>query len=523
MTTDKLKVSSKKSPAATSGETYGRKQVDKEKVERQHGQGKLLAYERIDRLVDKGTFVEFGTHVTHQCNDFGAEAQRVEGDSVVTGLGKIDGREICLFAQDFTVFGGSLSLVAGRKIAMLLDHAAKIGAPVIGINDSGGARIQEGVDSLAGYGNIFVRNVALSGVVPQITVIAGPTAGGAVYSPAINDFIFMVNNIGKMYITGPNVVKAVMGEETTHEDLGGSDTHTTLSGVAQFAVGSENECFGQIRRLLSFIPSNNKELPPISEVKDDPKRVVDKLRTIIPKDPGTPYDMKEIILAVVDDGDVMEVQEQFAPNILVGFARMDGRPVGIVANQPLESAGMLDINASVKAARFIRFCDAFNIPLVTFVDVPGFMPGIDQEQNGIIRHGAKLIYAYSEATVPKITVVIRKAYGGAYIVMNSKELGADLNLAWPSAEIAVMGPEGAIDIIKRKDIATSADSNKRRAELITEYRERFANPRFSANRGYIDDIIDPADTRRILIRSLDAFANKVPRNRLDKKHGNIPL
>jgi len=494
-----------------------------ERLERQRSAGKLTARERIEQLFDAGTFSELGTLAAHQCADFGMDKKRYECESVVTGFGQINGRLVCAFAQDFTVFGGSLSRMAGTKIARLMDYAGKVGAPVIGVNDSGGARIQEGVDSLAGYGDIFYRNVALSGVTPQITVVSGPAAGGAVYSPAMTDFIFMVRGVGQMYITGPEVVKSVTGEEITHEDLGGVEMHAVNSGVAHFAPSSEEECFHQIKKLLSYLPSNNKERPRRVETDDSPNRTDDSLRDIIPEDTHAPYDVAQVIQIVVDDHEFMPVHDQFAGNIVVGFARINGDAVGIVANQPLCKAGMLDVDASVKAARFVRFCDAFNIPIITFVDVPGFMPGSDEERAGIIRHGAKLIYAYSEATVPKITLVLRKAYGGAYIVMNSKELGADLNLAWPTAEIAVMGPEGAINIVNRSQIAKAKDPDATRTRLINEYRENFANPYFAANRGYVDDVIDPAETRGVLAKALAALTDKVDYLKPDKKHGNIPL
>ena len=440
----------------------------------------------------------------------------------MTGYGLVRGRKVFAYAQDFTVLGGSLSLVAGQKISKVMGHAMRTGAPVVGINDSGGARIQEGVDSLAGYGNIFVRNTLASGVIPQITVVAGPAAGGAVYSPAITDFIFMVEGIGQMYITGPDVVKSVTGEDVSHEELGGAASHASRSGVAHFTAPDEESCLESVRRLLSFLPSNNAESPPRSESSDDPARRDESLRSIIPEQANQPYDVVDVITSLVDNGDFMQVHEAFAGNIVVGFGRLDGRPVGIIANQPAVMAGMLDIDASDKAARFVRFCDAFNIPLVTLVDVPGFMPGTHQEFGGIIRHGAKLLYAYSEATVPKLAVILRKAYGGAYIVMSSKELRSDLNLAWPSAEIAVMGPEGAVNVISRREISAADDSESKRAELVADYRDRFANPYVAANRGYIDDVIDPADTRPILIKALRTFESKVDNNP-PKKHGNIPL
>ena len=496
---------------------------DKEvRAEAQRRRGKLTALERIERLFDSGTFSEMDSLVRHDCSDFGLDRKVFDGDSVLTGFGEVDGRTVYVYSQDFTVLGGSLSLVAGRKIAKVMDLAAKTGSPVVGINDSGGARIQEGVDALAGYGDIFLRNTLMSGVVPQITVIAGPAAGGAVYSPAITDFIFMVEGLGQMYVTGPDVIEAVTGERVTHESLGGTAAHMERSGVAHFSAGSEDECFAKLRRLLAFLPSNNKEMPPLSEQRDDPARREEFLQDVVPESSSQPYDMMDVITAIVDAGDFMPVHEGYARNIIVGFARLDRSTVGIVANQPAELSGMLDIDASDKSARFVRFCDAFNIPIVTLVDVPGFMPGVEQEYGGIIRHGAKLIYAYSEASVPKLTVVIRKAYGGAYIVMGSKHLRSDLNVAWPSAEIAVMGPEGAVNIIGRKEIAEADDPAAKRAELSRDYRERFANPYVSAERGYLDDVIDPADTRTVLVRALKALRSKTD-SHIPKKHGNIPL
>lgn len=488
----------------------------------QHERGKLTARERLHRLFDEGTFTELDTFVTHRSTDLGLDKQRFEGDSVVTGYGLADGRQVFAYAQDFTVLGGSLSQVAAQKISKVMDHAVRTGCPIVGINDSGGARIQEGVDSLAGYGEIFKRNTLASGVVPQISVIAGPSAGGAVYSPAITDFIFMVENIGQMYITGPDVVKAVMGEEVTHEELGGAMSHASRSGVAHFTASDEDECFAKVRRLLSFLPSNNSESPPRAEPSDSPDRRDSQLAHIVPENPSQPYDVHEIIELIVDDGDFMPVHDEFARNIVVGLARVDGRPVGIVANQASHYAGALDIDASDKAARFVRFCDSFNVPLVTLVDVPGFMPGTAQEFGGIIRHGAKLLYAYTEATVPKIAVILRKAYGGAYIVMSSKELRSDINVAWPGAEIAVMGPDGAVNVINRRQIAEADDPDAKRGELVQEYRERFANPYIAANRGYIDDVIDPLDTRPVIVRALRMLENKVD-TVPPKKHGNIPL
>ncbi len=492
------------------------------RVEAQHKRGKLTARERLQRLFDEGSFTELDTFVTHRSTDLGLEKQRFEGDSVVTGYGLVEGRTVFAYAQDFTVLGGSLSLVAAQKISKVMDHAVRVGAPVVGINDSGGARIQEGVDSLAGYGEIFKRNTLASGVIPQITVIAGPSAGGAVYSPAITDFIFMVEGIGQMYITGPDVVKSVTGEEVSHEELGGAAAHASRSGVAHFTAPDEDDCYRQVRRLLSFLPSNNADSSPQRETDDGPDRRDASLGSVIPPSANQPYDVMDVVLSVVDDGDFLPIHHDFAGNIVVGLAHLDGRSVGIVANQPAVMAGMLDIDASDKAARFVRFCDAFNIPLVTFVDVPGFMPGTHQEFGGIIRHGAKLLYAYSEATVPKMAVILRKAYGGAYIVMSSKELRSDLNLAWPTAEIAVMGPEGAVNVIGRREIADAEDKDAKRAELVDDYRERFANPYVAAHRGYIDDVIDPVDTRPTLIGALRMLETKVD-STPPKKHGNIPL
>ena len=493
-----------------------------ERVEAQHKRGKLTARERLHRLFDDGSFTEIDTFVTHRSTDLGLDRQRFEGDAVVTGFGQVEGRTVFAYAQDFTVLGGSLSLVAAQKISKVMDHAVRTGAPIVGINDSGGARIQEGVDSLAGYGEIFKRNTLASGVVPQITVIAGPSAGGAVYSPAITDFIYMVEGIGQMYITGPDVVKAVTGEEVSHEELGGAAAHASRSGVAHFTAPDEDDCYRQVRRLLSFLPSNNSENAPERPTDDDPERRDASLGSVIPASANQPYNVMDVVLSVVDDGDFLPVHHGFAGNIVVGFAHLEGRSIGVVANQPAVMAGMLDIDASDKAARFVRFCDAFNIPLLTFVDVPGFMPGTHQEYGGIIRHGAKLLYAYSEATVPKMAVILRKAYGGAYIVMSSKELRSDLNLAWPTAEIAVMGPEGAVNVISRREIAAAEDQDAKRAELVADYRDRFANPYIAANRGYIDDVIDPVDTRPMLIRSLRMLETKVDSSP-PKKHGNIPL
>ncbi len=492
------------------------------RIEQQHARGKLTARERIDLLLDKGTFQEMDPFVTHRTTEFGLGDQRPPGDAVVTGYGKVDGRTVFVFSQDFTVFGGSLSEVVAEKVCKVMDLAMKNGAPMVGLNDSGGARIQEGVVSLKGYGDIFLRNTLASGVIPQISVILGPCAGGAVYSPAITDFVFMVRSIGQMYITGPDVIKAVMGEEITHEQLGGADAHAGRSGVAHFAFDSEQECLGQVRRVLSFLPSNNMEDPPAVEPGDDPERRDEALLSLVPEDPSKPYDMRDVISHVVDDGDFMEVHRGFAPSIMVGYARMNGRPVGVVANQPAALAGVLDIDSSDKAARFVRTCDCFNVPLVTFCDVPGFLPGSAQEYGGIIRHGAKLIFAYAEATVPKVSVITRKAYGGAYIVMSSKHLRGDINYAWPATEIAVMGSEGAVNIIFRDEINKAAEKEATRKKLVEEYRAKFASPYQAAARGYIDDVIDPMDTRPRIIHALEMLENK--RDTLPpKKHGNIPL
>ncbi len=493
-----------------------------QRVEQQHAKGKLTARERITLLVDPGSFEELDSFVTHRGSGDSSMDNRYPGDAVVTGYGRINGRLTYVYAQDFTVFGGSLSEVVGEKICKILDMAMRNGAPVIGLADSGGARIQEGVTSLAGYGDIFLRNTLASGVVPQISIILGPSAGGAVYSPAITDFTFMVRGISQMFITGPEVVKAVTGEDLTLEELGGADSHAEKSGVAHFVLDSEEECMDTVRHLLSFLPQNNLDDAPTGDQDDDPDRVDEELRAVVPDHSTQPYNMMEIISRVVDSGEMLEVQHAFAPNIIVCFAHLGGRSIGIVAQQPAYLAGAIDIHASVKAARFVRFCDAFNIPIVTFVDVPGFMPGKDQEHQGIIRQGAKLLYAYAEATVPKLTVITRKAYGGAYLVMGSKHLRSDLNYAWPTAEIAVMGPEAAVTIINRRQLEMSENPEAERAQLIKEYRDAFATPYQAAERGYIDEVIDPADTRRKLIRALDMLQNK--RETLPpKKHGNIPL
>ena len=491
------------------------------RIEAQHGRGKLTARQRLHLLLDEGSFEEFDQLVLHRGTEFGIDKQKYLGDAVVTGWGKIDGRAVYVYSQDFTVFGGSLSQVTGQKITKVMELAMRNGAPVIGLNDGGGARIQEGVDSLASYGDIFLRNVLASGVVPQISVIMGPCAGGGVYSPAMTDFIFMTK-ASYMYITGPDVAKAVTGEEVSHEELGGAMAHATRSGVCHFAIEGDEECLQEVRRLLSFLPLNNMEDPPLMETGDDLNRRDEDLLRIVPDDPTRSYDMREVIYRVVDAGDFMTVQEQFAQNIIIGFARMAGRTVGIVGNQPLYLAGVLDIDSSRKAARFVRFCDAFNIPIVTFVDVPGFLPGTSQEYGGIISHGAKLVYAYSEATVPKVTVIIRKAYGGAYDAMGSKHLRADVNFAWPSAEIAVMGPDAAVGIIYRGELAKAKNPEELRQRLTEEYKERFANPYVAASRGYIDDVIDPRDTRVRIIRALTMLRNKSD-STPPKKHGTIPL
>ena len=494
----------------------------KDRIEKQHERGKLTARERIDLLLDAGSFVELDPFIVHQCHDFGIEKHKVLGDGVVTGYGTVDGRLVYVFSQDFTVFGGSLGEMFAKKVCKIMDLAMKVGAPVIGLNDSGGARIQEGVASLAGYGDIFFKNVIASGVVPQISAIMGPCAGGAVYSPALTDFIVMVKRTSHMFITGPEVIKTVLGQEATFEELGGAEVHNTTSGVAHFIASNEEECIQTIRKLLGYLPSNNMEDPPISENRDDPNRVDGHLAEIIPDDPDKPYDVKEVITSIVDNGEFLEVQALWAPNIVVGFARLNGRSVGIVANQPKSYAGALDINSSTKGGRFVRFCDAFNIPIITFEDVPGFLPGIEQEHGGIIRHGSKLLYAYCEATVPKITVILRKAYGGAYDVMGSKHSRADINYAWPTAETAVMGPKGAINIIFRKEIAEAKDPEKKLQDLIKEYREKFASPYIAAQKGYIDDVIEPAETRPKLISALEMLATK-REARPPKKHANIPL
>jgi propionyl-CoA carboxylase beta chain len=493
-----------------------------EAEQKQHARGKMTARERIERLLDPGSFQELDTFVRHRTSDFDMMKNRPWGDAVVTGHGTIDGRRVCVFSQDFTVFGGSLGEVMGEKMVKVMDLAAKIGCPVIGINDSGGARIQEGVVSLGAYGDVFVRNVDCSGVIPQISLIMGPCAGGAVYSPAMTDFIMMVKETSHMFITGPDVIKTVTGEEVEFEELGGAMAHSSKSGVAHFASEDEEACLEDARFLFSFLPQNNLETPPRVMSGDDRDRMDPELDSVVPANPNKPYDMREVFKLVVDDGEFLEVQEHWAQNIVMGFARLDGRAVGLVGNQPRAMAGVLDIDASCKAARFVRTCDAFNIPLVTFCDVPGFLPGTSQEWGGIIRHGAKLLYAYTEATVPKITVITRKAYGGAYDVMASKHMRADFNFAWPTAEVAVMGPEGAVNIIYRRDLAKSPTPDERRQKLINDYKARFANPYTAAERGYIDDVIVPHETRPKLIAALETLETKRQPGP-KRKHGNIPL
>ncbi len=492
------------------------------KIKKQHESGKKTARERIAALLDDGSFVEVDAFVEHRCHEFNMPNTKAPGEGVVTGYGTIDGRLVFVYAQDFTVIGGSLGEMHAKKICKVMDMAVKMGAPIIGMNDSGGARIQEGIAALSGFGDIFYRNTLASGVIPQISVIMGPCAGGAVYSPAITDFVFMVEKTSQMFITGPAVIKSVTGEDVTAEELGGAVSQASLSGVAHFTSKNEDECIEQIRRLISYLPANNLEDAPAEMPADDINRLSEKLTTIVPDDAGKAYNMKEVIAEIVDTGSFMEVQEQFAKNIIVGFARMNGSTVGIVANQPSVMAGSLDVNSSDKAARFVRFCDSFNIPLVTLTDVPGYLPGVAQEHGGIIRHGAKLLYAYSEATVPKINVIVRKAYGGAYIAMSSKHLGADAVFAWPTAEIAVMGPEGAANIIFKKDIAESSDPISTRSEKISEYRNKFANPYEAAKYGFIDDVIEPDSTRPRIIAALEMLASK-RETRPPKKHGNIPV
>ncbi len=493
-----------------------------ERIQRQHDKGRLTARERLDLLLDKGSFREVDTFVVHREEDFGLGEKKYLGDSVVTGWGTINNHLVYVFSQDFTVIGGSLGEAHAEKVVKIMDMAMKNGAPVIGLNDSGGARIQEGVVSLGGYADIFLRNTLASGVIPQISVIMGPCAGGAVYSPALTDFVFMVRGSSYMFITGPEVVETVTTEKVTFEELGGADIHAEKSGVCHVAADTEANTLFLVRKLLSYIPQNNMEDPPYIPTDDNPLRREPELDTIIPDDPSKPYDIKEVIGLIVDDGEFFEIQAKHAQNIVVGFARLGGHSIGIVANQPAYLAGVLDIESSEKGARFVRFCDSFNIPLLTFVDVPGFLPGLEQEHGGIIRSGAKLLYAFCEATVPKLTLITRKAYGGAYDVMSSKHIRGDLNLAWPSAEIAVMGPEGAVKIIHRKELADADDPEKRREELVEEYREKFANPYVAASRGYIDDVIEPRDTRPRLINALEMLTNKRDNNPA-KKHGNIPL
>ena len=492
------------------------------RIEKQHQKGKYTARERIEKILDEGSFEEFDIFKTHRCNDFGMEKNQPLTDGVITGYGTINGRLVYVFSQDFTIFGGSLSKAYAEKICKIMDLAAKVGAPVIGLNDSGGARIQEGVDSLAGYADIFLRNVQYSGVIPQLSMILGPCAGGAVYSPAITDFSIMVEGNAYMFLTGPKVVKQVTREEVTSEQLGGASIHATKSGVAHLTYPSEDEALESLIKLLSFIPQNNNEITPIVETNDPIDRIDEHLNYFVPENPNQPYDMKEIITALVDDSDFYEIQPLFAPNIIVGFGRFNGRSVGIVANQPKSMAGVLDNDSSIKGARFVRFCDAFNIPLVVFEDVPGFMPGTRQEYGGIIRNGAKLLFAFAEATVPKITIIVRKAYGGAYCVMNSKHIRGDINLAWPTAEIAVMGSDGAAEIIYAKDIKEADDPEAKLVEKKAEYQELFANPYNAAKKGYIDDIIQPANTRIKLIKALEMLSSKCDSNPA-KKHSNIPL
>jgi propionyl-CoA carboxylase beta chain len=515
MIEDRFKLLQEREKAAAAG-------GGKERIDKQHKEGKWSARERIQFLLDEGSFEEFDRFKTHRCVDFGMPEQHYPGDGVVTGYGAIDGRRVFVFAQDFTIFGGSLSETNAEKICKIMDLAMKVGAPIIGLNDSGGARIQEGVASLGGYADIFLRNTLASGVVPQISAIMGPCAGGAVYSPAITDFNVMVKETSYMFITGPDVIKAVTHETVTKEELGGAITHNTRSGVAHFAAEDEEDCLRTIRELLSFMPSNNMEDAPRRPTADPIERADEELNSIVPENPNLPYDIRKVIRKIVDDDYFFEVAEHFAKNIVIGFARLAGQSVGIVANQPAVLAGVLDIDASVKAARFVRFCDCFNIPLITFEDVPGFLPGTEQEYNGIIRHGAKLLYAFAEATVPKLTIITRKAYGGAYCVMASKHIRADINLAWPTAEIAVMGAEGAVNILYRRNITQSENPVATRTEKINEYRDKFASPYVAAERGYIDEIIEPRHTRQKLIRGLKLLENKRDSNP-PKKHGNIPL
>jgi propionyl-CoA carboxylase beta chain len=493
-----------------------------DRIDKQHAKGKMTARERTDYLLDPGTFNELDEFATHRATDFGLDKRRTLGDSVVTGWGKVDGRLVYVFAQNFTVLGGSVGEVHGQKICKVLDLALENGAPVIGLNDSGGARIQEGVDALAAYGEIFYRNVLASGVIPQISVIMGPCAGGAVYSPAITDFIFMTEGTGNMFITGPGVIKAVTHEEVSTEELGGAEVHNKVSGVAHFAAPSDEETLDQVRQLLSYLPSNNADDPPYVPTNDSSNRMDDMLDSVVPEDPTLGYDMREIIHCIVDEGALFEVHERFAPNLIVGFARVGGQAVGIVSQQPPALAGVLDIDASDKGARFIRFCDCFNVPLLTLTDTPGFLPGVAQEHGGIIRHGAKMIYAYAEASVPKISIITRKAYGGAYIVMSSKHLRGDVCMAWPGAEIAVMGPQGAVNTVFRRELAAAETPDVLREELVQDYREKFANPYVAAARGYLDGVILPRETRPRVVRALEMLRNKRVQ-RPPRKHGNIPL
>lgn len=492
------------------------------RIEKQHKSGKLTARERINLLFDEGSFIEIDKFVEHRCTNFDMEKVEAPADGVVTGYGTVDGRLVYTYAQDFTVLGGSLGEMHAAKICKVQDMALKMGAPIVGFNDSGGARIQEGVDALSGYGKIFYRNTISSGVIPQISVIVGPSAGGAVYSPALTDFIFMVENTGRMFITGPQVIKSVTGEDVSQEDLGGASTHNKVSGVAHFMDKSEEECIENIKELLSYLPSNNLEVAPVYTIEDEINRVEERLNEIVPINPNKPYDMKEIIKILADNGEFFEVQEYYAQNIITGYIRLNGKTIGVVANQPKILAGCLDINASDKAGRFIRTCDAFNIPLLNLVDVPGFLPGTTQEYGGIIRHGAKMLYAYSEATVPKVTLIVRKAYGGSYLAMCSKDLGADQVFAWPNAEIAVMGPDGAANIIFKKDIENSSDPIETRQQKIAEYRDTVANPYTAAQRGFVDDVLVPSITRPRLISAFDMLESK-RENRPAKKHGNLPV
>ena len=493
-----------------------------EKIKKQHSSGKKTARERLAMLFDEGSFVEMDAFVTHRCTEFDMAKTNAPGEGVVTGYGTVDGRLVYAYAQDFTVIGGSLGEMHAAKICKVMDMAMKMGAPIVGINDSGGARIQEGIDALKGFGDIFYRNTLSSGVIPQISIILGPCAGGAVYSPAICDFIFMVDKTSQMFITGPSVVKSVTGENVTFDELGGAQTHAAKSGVATMACATEEDCFAQVKDLLGMLPANNLEIAPVYECEDDLNRLSEKLTTLVPEDGNKSYDIRDIITEIVDNGEFLEMFKAFAPNIVTGFARMNGATAGIIANQPKVMAGSLDCNSSDKGARFVRFCDSFNIPIITFTDVPGYLPGVEQEHSGVIRHGAKLLFAFSEATVPKINVIVRKAYGGAYIAMNSKHLGADMVFAWPTAEIAVMGPAGAANIIFRKDIAAAADPVAARQEKIDEYVEKFANPYVAASRGYVDDVIEPDSTRPRLISALEMLMSK-RETRPSKKHGNIPL